>query len=250
MVMLAETKTTWEDFLANRSPELREQLVLESVPLVHFILRRLGISPEIGAEYEDLVHQGLIGLIEAVDRYDPVFGTQFSSYAATRVRGRVLDFLRRADWMSRSARKRVRAIQQKINDLWGKLQRQPTEAEIADALEVGLDEVQQGLSDANLVFVSMDASYNRDEEECDLHESIMDESKADPTTMLEKADLVAQLEKCIHSLPQREQILLSLYYYDQLTFKEIGQVLGITESRVCQLHSRTIMNLKAVIQND
>ncbi len=250
MVMLAEAKNTWEDFLSNHSPEVREKLVLESVPLVHFILRRLGITPEIGPDYEDLVHQGLLGLIEAVDHYDPTFGTHFSSYASTRVRGRVLDFLRRADWMSRSARKRVRSIQQKVNDLWGKLQREPTEDEIATALGLDLSEVQQGLYDASLVFVSMDASFHRDEEEDNLHERIVDDNRPDPTSLLENADLIAQLERGIHQMPHRDQLILSLYYYDQLTFKEIGQVMGITESRVCQLHARTIMNLKAVVKNE
>jgi len=250
MVMLAEEKTTWDDFMSNRSPEMRDKLVLESVPLVHFILRRLGITPEIGTDYEDLVHQGIIGLIEAVDHYDPAFCTHFGSYASTRVRGRILDFLRRADWMSRSARKRVRIIKQKVNDLWSKLQREPTDDEIAVALNLEISEVQQGLYDANMVFVSMDASYQQDEEESDLHDRIFDESHPDPTTVLENADLVTLLEQNIRLLPRRDQVLLSLYYFDQLTFKEIGQVMGITESRVCQLHARTILNLKAVMKNE
>jgi len=250
MVLLAETKTTWDEFLSSHSLELREQLVLESVPLVHFILRRLGITPEIGSEYEDLVHQGLLGLIEAIDRYDPSFGTQFSSFASMRIRGRVLDSLRRADWMTRSARKRVRLIQNSMDQLWAVLQREPTDDEIATNLDLDIDQVKRGLYDAHLVFVSMDAPTTSDEDQDDLHERIVDETRPNPSDLLEEVELKGQLVQGIQKLPQRDQLILSLYYHDQLHFKEIGQVMGITESRVCQLHARAILNLKAVIQNE
>jgi RNA polymerase sigma factor FliA len=250
MVLLAETKSTWDEFLSGHSLELREQLVLESVPLVHFMLRRLGITPEIGPDYEDLVHQGLLGLIEAIDRYNPSFGTQFSSFASTRIRGRVLDSLRRADWMTRSARKRVRLIQNSVDELWGKLQREPTDDEIAANLDIGIGQVQQGLYDAHLVFVSMDAPTKSDEDQDDLHERIIDESRPNPSEMLEEVELKGQLIQGIQKLPKRDQLILSLYYHDQLHFKDIGQVMGITESRVCQLHARAILNLKAVMKNE
>ena len=250
MVLLAETKATWDEFLASHSAELREQLVLESVPLVHFILRRLGITPEIGSEYEDLVHQGLLGLIEATDRYNPSFGTQFSSFASTRIRGRVLDFLRRADWMSRTARKRVRRIQTSVDDLWSKLQREPTDDEIAANLDLDITQVQRGLYDAHLMFVSLDAPTRTDEDQDDLHERIVDENRPDPSETLEEVELKSQLSQGIQKLNKRDQTILSLYYHDQLHFKEIGRVMGITESRVCQLHARAILNLKAVILND
>jgi RNA polymerase sigma factor for flagellar operon FliA len=250
MVLLAESKTTWDEFLSSHSPELREQLVLESVPLVHYLLRRLGITPEIGSEYEDLVHQGLLGLIEAIDRYNPSYGTQFSSFASMRIRGRVLDFLRRADFMTRTARKRVRRIQSSVDELWGVLQREPTEDEIAAHLNLDVNQVQRGLYDAHLVFVSMDAPTRLDEEQDDLHERVVDDSHPNPSALLEEVELKEQLLVGIQKLPKRDQILLSLYYHDQLHFKEIGRVMGITESRVCQLHARAILNLKAVMQHE
>jgi RNA polymerase sigma factor FliA len=250
MVLLAETKSTWDEFLSNHSQKLREQLVLESVPLVHFMLRRLGITPDLGPDYEDLVHQGLLGLIEAIDRYNPSFGTQFSSFASMRIRGRVLDSLRRADWMTRSARKRVRMIQKSIDQLWVKLQREPTEDEIAANLDLDISQVQRGLDDAHLMFVSMDAPSNMDEDQDDLHERIIDESRPNPSAILEDVELKGQLMLGLQKLPLRDQQILSLYYHDQLHFKEIGQVMGITESRVCQLHARAILNLKAIIQNE
>jgi RNA polymerase sigma factor FliA len=250
MVLLAETKSIWDEFLTSHSLELREQLVLESVPLVHFLLRRLGITPELGPEYEDLVHQGLLGLIEAIDKYNPSFGTQFSSFASMRIRGRVLDFLRRADWMTRTARKRVRRIQSSVDELWSTLQREPTEDEIAANLNLDINQVQRGLYDAHLTFVSMDAPTKLDDEQDDLHERIVDDSHPNPSDVVEDVELKGQLISGIQKLPERDQLLLSLYYHDQLNFKEIGRVMGITESRVCQLHARAILNLKAVMQNE
>jgi RNA polymerase sigma factor for flagellar operon FliA len=250
MVLLAETKSIWDEFLTSHSLELREQLVLESVPLVHFLLRRLGITPELGPEYEDLVHQGLLGLIEAIDKYNPSFGTQFSSFASMRIRGRVLDFLRRADWMTRTARKRVRRIQSSVDELWSTLQREPTDDEIAANLNLDINQVQKGLYDAHLTFVSMDAPTKLDEEQDDLHERIVDDSHPNPSDVVEDVELKGQLISGIQKRPERDQLLLSLYYHDQLHFKEIGRVMGITESRVCQLHARAILNLKAVMQNE
>ena len=105
MVMQIETVDILDEFIANRSPEMREKLVLQSVPLVHYLLARMGITQELGTDYEDMAHQGLIGLIEAVDHYDPKFNTRFSTYASLRIRGKILDYMRSSDWMPRAARK-------------------------------------------------------------------------------------------------------------------------------------------------
>jgi RNA polymerase sigma factor FliA len=248
MDLVAEERTAWEEFTSTRSPELREQLVLKSVPLVHYILHRLGITPEMGADYEDLVHQGLLGLIEAVDRYDPSYGTRFSTYASLRIRGRALDYLRHDDWLPRAARKRVRFIQQAVSLLWGQLKREPTEEEIASHLGLGISEVQRGLFDSNLMFISLDSSIpSENGDDDDLYDRLEDKKQKDPAEVTEDTDLKEELVKGIRSLSDREQLILSLYYYEDLNFKEIGDVLGITESRVCQLHARAIMNLKAVI---
>src|SRR5512133_3100780 len=114
MVTQTETESTLEEFIVTRSPELREKVVLQSVPLVHYLLARMGITQEMGSDYEDLAHQGLMGLIDAVDHFDPDFSARFSTYASLRIRGKVLDYLRASDWMPRAARKRVRLIQKTI----------------------------------------------------------------------------------------------------------------------------------------
>ncbi|GIV64387.1 MAG: FliA/WhiG family RNA polymerase sigma factor [Chloroflexota bacterium] len=241
---------TLEVYLATRSAEAREQLVLQSVPLVRYLLSRLGITPELGSEYEDLLHQGLLGLIEAVDRYDPQFGTRFSTYAAVRIRGKVLDYLRSVDWMSRTARQRVRAIQKAVEELWLKNQREPTDEEIAAHLHTDVDTVQRGLMDSNRFLLSLDTPGEVDNEESDLHDRLGDDRQIDPQELSMDEELRQQLAQAIRTLPEREQLVLSLYYHDELNFKEIGKVLGISESRVCQLHARALMNLKVVMSHE
>jgi RNA polymerase sigma factor for flagellar operon FliA len=240
-----------EEFIESRSPELREKLVLQSVPLVHYLLARMGITQEMGSDYEDLAHQGLMGLIEAVDNFDRAFNTSFSTYASLRIRGKILDYLRTSDWMPRAARKRVRLIQKTISTLWSENLREPSEEEIAAQLGLKVEEVHQGLADSNRVLVSLDMVMEADpKSDGSLHESLRDENQTDPSDVIEEAGLLEQMAGAIKELSEREQLILSLYYNDELTFKEIGNVLDITESRVCQLHARAILNLKAMMQDE
>jgi RNA polymerase sigma factor FliA len=251
MTVQVEENTLIEQFLASRSPELRERLILQSVPLVHYILSRLGINQEFGTEYEDLVHQGLLGLIDATDRYNPGHGAQFSTYASVRIRGKVLDYLRTSDWMSRSARQKSRLVQKTMGDLWTLLQREPTEEEIASHLGMEKSQVQKSMLDLNTTFISMDSVIDVDQDgDGDLHERLTDDKQPDPAGVLEETDLRNELIKGIQNLSKREQTILSLYYHDELTFKEIGLVLDLTESRVCQLHARAIVNLKAMVKHE
>jgi RNA polymerase sigma factor FliA len=232
-------------FLASRDPALREELVLRFIPLVHYVLGRLGFTQDMGSDYEDLISQGLLGLIEAVDRYNPSFGTQFRTYAVVRVRGKILDYLRTMDWLSRTERKRSRSVQKAIAEFWLKHQRAPSDTEIAQQMDIDVDQVQKALVDSSRVIVSLDATReSEDEEEQSLHEMVPDEAQPDPSEIVFQEETMAHLTKSIQGLEQREQLVLTLYYYEKLTFKEIGQVLDLTESRVCQLHARAITLLR------
>jgi RNA polymerase sigma factor FliA len=192
-----------------------------------------------------------MGLIEAVDHYDPKFNTQFSSYASLRIRGKVIDYLRTADWMPRAARKRTRMIEKSITALWSENFREPTEDEIAQHMGIGVDEVQQGLSDTNRVLVSLDMMMDVGQEgESSLYERLKDEHQANPLDVLEQKGLIEDVASAIKSLPEREQLVLSLYYVEELTFKQIGKVMDITESRVCQLHARALVSLKAMMSHE
>lgn len=251
MVMQLEAADVLNQYVANRSPELREKLVLHSVPLVHYLLARMGISQGSGSDYEDLAHQGLMGLIEAVDHFNPDFSAQFSTYASLRIRGKILDYLRNSDWMPRAARKRSRMIQKSINTLWSEKMREPTDEELAAHLGTSVEEVQQGLADSNRVLVSLDTMMDADKgEDGSLHEVLRDENQDDPSDVIEKESLIMQMADAIQHLSEREKLILSLYYNDELTFREIGKVLDITESRVCQLHARAILNLKAMMNDE
>jgi RNA polymerase sigma factor for flagellar operon FliA len=235
-------------FIANRSTELREELVLRYVSLVHFVLGRLGLSQDLGNDYEDLVNQGLLGLIEAVDRYDPQYNTQFSTYATFRIRGKVLDYLRSLDWLSRTARHRTRDIRQAITILTERFQRNPTDAELAQHLGMDIEKVQQALVDSSRVLVSLDAVIEVDEEsETSLYDTLADDNQQDPSEIVGERDMQSRMVAALKELPEREQTVLSLYYYEELTLKEIGEVLGVSESRACQLHARAVLNLQALL---
>lgn len=239
-----------DQFIVTRSPAVREELVLRYVSLVHYVLGRLGVSQEIGSEYEDLVNQGMLGLIEAVDRYDPGYGAQFSTYATVRIRGKILDYLRSLDWLSRTARTRTKAIQRAIVELSEKSQHAPTEEEIAQHLNIDVSKVQQGLTDSSRVLLSLDAVLEIDESGgISKYETLADENQLDPADVVTEQDLMEQTILLLKQLPEREQQVLSLYYCEGLTLKEIGCVLGVSESRICQLHARAVLSLRALLSS-
>ncbi len=246
-----DTVDILDEFLSTRSPELREKLVLQSVPLVHYLLGRMGMTQEMGNDYEDLAHQGLMGLIEAVDHFDPKFNAKFSTYASLRIRGKILDYLRTTDWMPRAARKRARLIEKTVSTLWSENQCAPDEDEIATRLGIDVQEIQQGLADSNRVLVSLDMIMGTDQEGDDsLHERLSDEKQTNPADLVEEESTIAEMANAVQNLSERERLVLSLYYNEELTFKEIGKVMDITESRVCQLHARVIISLKAMLKHE
>jgi RNA polymerase sigma factor for flagellar operon FliA len=249
MVTFNDEAALFEKFLEGRDPELREQIILQYVPLVHYVLGRFGISQNTSTEYEDLVSQGLLGLINAVDRYDPAYGTRFSTYATVRIRGTVQDHLRNMDWLSRSARRRTRQVQEAINALWGTLHRAPTEEELAEFLQVDVAEVFQGLQDSSRVIVSLDSVFDSTgDEETSLYDRLADENQPLPDETLDEKEIHAAVVTALKALPERDQLILSLYYFEELTLKEIGKVLDISESRVSQLHGRSVLTLRIILR--
>jgi len=249
MVMQMEAAEMLDEFVVTRSPELREKLVLQSVPLVHYILARMGISHNMDRDYEDLAHQGLMGLIEAIDRFNPEVKTQFSTYAVLCIRGRIVDYLRATDWMPRKVRKQSNMIQKAISVLRSDKMREPTEEELAAYLNTTVESVHQGLADSNRMLVSFDTMSDEDDEGS-LHEYLLDEKQEDPSDLVEQESLIEKMSSAIQNLSDRQQLLLSLYYNDGLTFKEIGKVLDVTESRVSQMHASAIFNLKAMMRDE
>jgi RNA polymerase sigma factor FliA len=242
-----------EEFLTTHSPELREELILRYVSLIHFVLGRLGFNPYGGIEYDDLASQGMLGLIEAVDHYDPAFGTRMSTYATLKIRSKVLDYLRDLDWLPRIARQKVRAMQGAMVELERQLHRLPTDEELASHLNLGLDELSHIQMDSSRVVISLDettSNIGSDDSDSSMHEWLMDEHQENPSDLYEEKDMQANLVQAIKVLPEREQMVLSLYYFDELTFKEIGKTLEISESRVCQIHGRAVISLQSLLNGD
>lgn len=224
----------------------REHLVQRYVPLVkrlaYHLLSRLPAS----VQFEDLVQNGMIGLLDALDRYQDGFGAQFETYATQRIRGAMLDGLRENDWLPRSLRSELRRVEAAIAKLEHEFGRAPSERELADALSMSLADYQHLLQEARghqLVYFE-DLSGEGD---ADFLERHLTDTTADPANILEDADLKAHLVDAIAHLPEREKLMMALYYEQDLNLREIGEIMGVTESRVCQLHSQAIVRLRAVI---
>jgi RNA polymerase sigma factor for flagellar operon FliA len=238
---IAEDTALWARYTATRETAVREEIILRYVPLVRFVLNRLSIEP--GSEYEDLLSQGLLGLIDAVDKFDPTRGVSFSTYATHRIRGHILDGLRSLDLLSRSSRRRVRQIESAMTDLRGRLGRAPEDQELASHLGMEMNEFKRATVDAARVLLSLDAGTDDDSEPYD----VVSADEVDPLEMLAENDTQAEVMEALASLSHREQMILSLYYRDGLTMKEIGAVLDISESRVCQLHGRALLSLRSIV---
>lgn len=238
-----------DEFVISRSQTLREEIILRYVSLVHYVVGRLGISQLGGVEYEDLASQGMLGLIDAVDHYDPNFGTKLSTYATLKIRSRLLDYLRELDWLPRTARQKVRLLQGAMTILESQLLRLPTDEEIANYLSIDPSSLQQIQMDSSKVIISLDEEKDDGSEDGSgsMHEWITDEKQENPQNLYEDKDLRQKLVEVIKELSKREQLVLSLYYFDELTFKEIGKTLEISESRVCQIHGRAVIALKSLL---
>ena len=220
----------------------REQLVQRFVPLVKRIAYHLMARLPPSVLFDDLVQNGMLGLLDAIDRYQEGFGAQFETYATQRIRGAMLDGLRENDWLPRSLRRDMRRIESAIHSLEQQNGRQPSETELADSLGVSLSEYQHMLHDARghqLVYLE---DFSRDGDDDYLERHLVHQG-ADPLDMLEDAGMRRRLVSAIEALPEREQMVMALYYDEELNLREIGEVLGVTESRVSQIHTRALYRL-------
>jgi RNA polymerase sigma factor FliA len=240
----------WTEFVATRRPQLRDELITEYAPLVRFVVSRLGIPPTSLLEAEDLISYGMIGLITAIDRFDPSRGVRFEAFATSRVRGAVIDQLRALNWLPRSAVARVRQIETALANLEQRLGRPAKEQEAAAEVGVSTDRYRQMLLEAGMVVLSLDAplgSLMQDNEVASLSDLLEDSSSPGPAEEVEQQELTGMLSAAIDHLPERERLLLSLYYHEELTMKEISKVMGVSESRVCQLHMQAVLRLRAAM---
>lgn len=237
----------WTQFVATRDPALRDKLITEYTSLVRFVVGRLGIPPSCLLDSDDLLSCGMIGLINAVDRYDPTRGSRFESFATTRIRGAVIDHLRSLNWLPRSAMARVRQMEYAIANLEQRLGRPPHEDEIANEAQVSLARYRQMLQEAGTIVLSLDAPLGplaQDEGITSLADLLEDERSPGPDEQVEMQETLILLRDALEQLPERERLLLALYYREELTMKEISKIMNISESRVCQLHMQAVLRLR------
>jgi RNA polymerase sigma factor for flagellar operon FliA len=224
----------------------REEMILKYIPYVKYIASRLVAGKPPGVENEDLVSYGVLGLIDAIERFDPSKGLKFETYATLRIRGAIIDELRKISWIPKSAFSKLAALNHAREELEVKLNREPTLQELSQQMNVPEEEVRNIETYVNYVSViSLDEVFFKSDED-DLHfkNIIEDENSPQPDKILEEGEKLQMLKQGIEMLPEKDKIILNLYYYDKLTLKEIGKVLEISESRVSQLHSRAIVRLR------
>lgn len=223
----------------------RDALVQRYAHLVKYVVGRLGVSVGSVFDREDAMQVGTIGLLKALDGYDAASGSSFESYAITRIRGAILDAVRSLDSMGRAGREAGRAIHDAIRELTVELGRQPEETEIATHLGISTTRYRDKLQAASVVTVSINELRPRDDEDGGgLEDLTPDPFAVDPEEAAIRGDMVATLGSEVRQLGERQQLILSLYYREGLTFREIGEALGVTESRICQIHTESVLALR------
>ena len=249
MRVAQDTSDLWRTYRRTRDQALRDRLILSYAPLVKYVAGRLGSGLPAHVDEGDLVSYGLLGLIAAIERYDPDRDVKFETYAIARIKGSILDELRAMDWVPRSVRSRAREIERAMAELEAKLNRAPSDEEIAKKVGITTDELEESLTDISRSSIAaLDELWTisgSGGDQIALIDTIEDTSGPEPQTAFAQTELREAIADSISRLPEREKLVITLYYYEDLTLREIGEVLGVTESRVSQLHTKAILRLKA-----
>ena len=246
-----ETQALWRKYKQNKDQATRDRLILTYAPLVKYVAGRLGSGLPAHVDENDLVSYGLLGLIGAIERFDPDRDIKFETYAIARIKGSIIDELRAMDWVPRSVRSRARDIERAIAELERKLHRAPTDEEISEKLGITTDDLNDSLTEIGRSSIAaLDelwtiSSSGGGGDQVALIDTIEDTQGPEPQSELAQTELKEALGEAIARLPEREKLVVTLYYYEELTLREIGEVLGVTESRVSQLHTKAILRLKA-----
>jgi RNA polymerase sigma factor for flagellar operon FliA len=248
-VTFAEEKTgdLWAAYKRDGQHAARDELILRFAPLVQYVVGRMGVGLPSHVERADLVSYGIFGLIDAVERFDPDLGCRFETYAIARIKGNILDELRTLDWVPRSVRTKARRIEAAVSRLGAALHRSPTDGELADALGMSDVQLQRALSQISLMsLVTFDAAVSSaatGDQPLTVGD-VLTSDDDDPLAAVELTELRSALADAIERLSERERAVVSLYYHDGLTLAEIGEVLGVTESRACQIHGKAVTRLR------
>ena len=244
--MTDDIQSLWRRFKRTGVKGDRDRLILTYAPLVKYVAGRLGSGLPAHVDEGDLISYGLLGLISAIERYDPDRDIKFETYAIVRIKGAIIDELRALDWVPRSVRSRAREIERAIAELEAKLGRAPTDEEIAHKIGISQDELEESLTDISRSSIAaLDELWSggADGDQVSLLDTIEDQAGPRPADALDETEVRETLADAIARLPEREKLVITLYYYEELTLREIGEVLGVTESRVSQLHTKAVLRL-------
>ncbi|CAG0930520.1 FliA/WhiG family RNA polymerase sigma factor [Geobacter sp.] len=241
----------YEQEAQRSSAQSRDELIVTHLPLVKFLVGRIASQLPPHLDQEDLMSAAVIGLITAAERFDPSRGVQFKTFAEQRIRGTIIDELRSQDWLTRSLRDKFKKLEREFVKLEHRFGRNPTSEEVAKSLEISVDEYHQMLEEIHLLsFVSLDESWeDEDGSPFGLLDILEDKGIENPQSQLMARQMLDSLTEAIEGLPEKERLVITFYYYEELNLKEIGAVLDLSESRISQLHSQAIVRLRAKMKN-
>ena len=240
----------WEKYLADKTnKQARDTLIVQYIYLVRYVVGRVKVSLPVTISIEDIAGYGVEGLINAIERFSPQKNTRFETYALIRVRGAILDRIRSEDCLPRSVRKKIKDIKQAAEVLKQQLGRTATSTEIANYLDMDVDKVNQVMSE-DVVVTSIYDKRGTSEDSMEIIDTIEDSTKLNPQERMEEKNVKTDLQRALQRLPERERVLMVLYYQENMTMKEIGETIGMSESRVCQLHAQAIMKLKNILNEN
>jgi RNA polymerase sigma factor for flagellar operon FliA len=246
---MSSVESLWKDFKETGSKIAKDKLLVEYAHLVKYISHRLAVNLPASVDKDDLASAGIIGLIKAVETFEPERGFKFETFAAHKIRGAILDELRALDWVPRSVRQKARDLQRTYSKLENDLGRLPYDDEVCDSLGISIKEYEDILSDvAPVTIISLEESMpdrSSDSKELRIIDTIEDPGSSNPLKELGFNEVKSILKEAIANLPEKEKLVVALYHYEELTLKEIGVVLEITESRVSQIHSKAILKLRS-----
>lgn len=238
----------WKKFKRTKSPQLREEIVKKYLYLVKYVAGRVAIGLPPNVEFNDLVSYGILGLFDAITKYDVSQGNKFETYAVSRIRGSIMDELRKLDWAPRLLRKRAREIDKKLKELEEKTGRMATDSELAKALNMTTDELNGIYSDLNsTTFLSLDEVWQNDDGNKPISrlQTIEDSLVTNQFSYVHQNEIKDIMASALEELPEKEKLVVVLYYYENLTLREIGEILDVSESRVCQIHTKVITRLRS-----
>jgi RNA polymerase sigma factor for flagellar operon FliA len=249
-----ELRDLWKRYKGDGDERARERLVVAYSPLVKYVAGRMSSGLPAHVDEADLVSYGLSGLINAIERFDLGREIKFETYAITRIRGSIIDELRTLDWVPRSVRTRARQIERANQKLESKLQRAPSDEEMATELEMSVQDFQDALVQiSHSTIIALDELWNTNDQNGDqvsLLDTLPDHNAPDPQSVVDQGEVRDRIASAIAALPEREKLVIALYYYENLTLREIGEVLGVTESRVSQLHTKAVLRLRGKLGSE